>query len=727
MRVWVPGCATGEEVYSIAILMREHMDTLSASPRVQIFATDIDDRSLSAARAARYPEALVESITPERLSRFFNADGGSYVLTKDVRDLCIFSPHSVIRDPPFSRMDLVSCRNLLIYFGADIQNQVIPTFHYSLRPNGFLFLGTSENVSQFSDLFTPLDKKHRIFRARDDARPAVRVPLILSGLGSINPPAAFQRRETVNMVSMRQTIDNHVMEQFAPAHVVVNAEGDVVLYSGRTGKYLEPSAGAPSRQLLPMARKGLRLELRNALREAVETRTRVQRDKVPVETDDERVQMVGLTIDPVGHRNSDEPLFLVLFTDTGPSLSREDAAGHPHNDRDHTMAEMDQELRETRDRLQSMVEEYETALEELKSSNEELVSVNEELQSTNEELEASKEELQSLNEELHTVNIELNHKVDALDQSNSDLRNVFESTQIAMVFLDHDLVIRNFTPSIADLFNILPSDRGRPLTDFTSRLNYPSLHEDVRKVLATGKPIETRADSEDGRVHYMTRLRPYLAVGGNKQGVIITFFDVTLMTQAEAHQQVLIAELNHRVKNMLTVAIGIAAQTAKGAQSVPEYSEALISRLRSMGRSYELLARDSWTHARIGELLHQELDPFGPECMNLEGPDITLEPRTALSLGMIVHELATNALKYGALSRPEGKVNVDWEVTQADKLKQQFRLTWREQDGPEIAETHRRGFGLKLIEREVSYGLKGKSEVRWERSGLQTELSFPLP
>jgi len=315
VRVWVPGCATGEEVFSIAIQMREHMDTLKITPRVQIFATDIDERALMIARAARYPEALLDSVTPERRKRFFFPDAGTFVLTKEVRDLCIFSPHSVIRDTPFSRIDLVSCRNLLIYFGPDVQNQVIPTFHYSLRPGGYLFLGTSENVSQFGDMFVPIDKKMRIFRSRDHAGQPLRVPFIPTNV-TANSASEFRTHKSgLGTVALRQSAESQVLERFAPPHVVVTSEGDVVHYSAKIGKYLEPAAGAPTRQLVTMARKGLRLDLRTAFREAVETNRTVVRERLSVEADDGRIQMVTLTVEPLRGQNGEETLFLVLFAD----------------------------------------------------------------------------------------------------------------------------------------------------------------------------------------------------------------------------------------------------------------------------------------------------------------------------------------------------------------------------------------------------------------------------
>jgi two-component system, chemotaxis family, CheB/CheR fusion protein len=553
VRIWVPGCATGEEVYSISILLCEHMDELAAVPRVQIFATDIDERALSVARAGRYPAPLLDSVSSERKERFFTSDGSSYVVSKEVRDLCIFSPHSVIRDPPFSRIDLVSCRNLLIYFGPEVQSQVIPIFHYTLRADGFLFLGTSESINQFSDLFIPIEKKHRIFQRRSDAA-SIQLPATINGPRSANVIQYHASRAFVSGgTSLRQSVEAQVLEQFAPPFVVVDGEGDIVFYSARTGKYLEAAAGIPTRQLLAVARKGLRLDLRTSLREAMESGQPITREGVGVEGEDDRVQMIALTVAPVSGRRGDNPLFLVLFADRGPTLTREEAIDRANVTEDGATLQLERELRETRERLRSLIEEYETSLEELKSSNEELVSVNEELQSANEELEASKEELQSVNEELHTVNSDLSIKIDALDNANSDLRNLFEITDIATLFLDGDLVIRSFTLAVTKVFNILPGDRGRPLTDLSAQFRLPNLSEDIAATLAGRGPIERRLTHTNSNAHYLVRLGPYRNDDEKTIGVVVTFVDVTAITRAEEHQRVLLAEVQHRTRNLLAV------------------------------------------------------------------------------------------------------------------------------------------------------------------------------
>jgi two-component system CheB/CheR fusion protein len=726
VRIWVPGCATGEEVFSIAILMREHMDTLTALPRVQIFATDIDENALAVARAGRYPDALLDSVSAERRKRFFTPDGGSFVVTKDVRDLCIFSPHSVIRDPPFSRIDLVSCRNLLIYFGPKVQSQVIPIFHYSLRPGGYLFLGTSENVNQHSELFSSVGKNQRIFRSRANTGAPVRLPMAISGLlQSGTTKATAHRTGTVPGLGWRQNVESHVLERFGPAYVIVTRDADVVYFSAKTGRYLEQLAGAPSRQLLTMARKGLRYDLRIAFREAVETGGTIVREGLSVEADDATVQLTRLTIEPIGDSSESEPLYVVLFADEISSRLKAVEAGNGGASPEGAGAYLERELGETKERLQSLIEEYETALEELKSSNEELVSVNEELQSTNEELEASKEELQSLNEELNTVNLELGAKVEALDHANADLNNLFESTQVATVFLDKKLVIRSFTPAVTQIFNIRPGDRGRPITDLASRLFLPHLATDVQTVLSTGAPIEHRIDHESREGHFLVRLIPYRDSDERADGVVITFIDVTSLAQAELHQRTLIQELNHRVKNMLTIAISIAEQTFKSAKTPLDFKDAYIERLRAMSRSYELLSRENWTDAAMRELIGQELGPFGENRFSADGPITRLKPPVGMSVGMILHELATNAAKYGALSVPEGRVVISWSIDSGD-MSPRLKLTWKEKDGPETAEPAHRGFGMKLIEREVGFNLGGSSSCVFEKDGLMLVMNFPL-
>ncbi|WP_149539327.1 chemotaxis protein CheB [Siccirubricoccus phaeus] len=732
VRVWVPGCATGEEAYSLAILLRERMDAQPGGPQAQIFATDIDEAALAVARRGRYPACMMSGVAPERLARFFAGDGAAYAASKELRDLCVFSTHSVIRDAPFSRIDLVSCRNLLIYLGGQLQEQVIPLFHYALRPGGFLFLGVSETITRHADLFTPEDKAHRIFRRRQHA-PIAGVPLQIqpAAQGAMRPWRAApppRRAYAGGGTGLRQAVESFVLEQFTPPHVVVNRDGDIVHQSARLGKYLEPTTGAPSRQLLSMARRGLRLELRAALREAVETRRQAVRPRVEVEVEDRR-QAIALTVAPLPVRDDADPLFVVLFADLGPPLPRTDApmpAGAELQG-DGAVVQLERELRDTRERLQSTVEEYETATEELKSANEEMVSVNEELQSANEELETSKEELQSVNEELRTANFALSGKVDELDRANADLRNLFDSTQIATVFLDQHLVIRSFTPAVTAIFNLVATDRGRPLTDFASHLDRVDLRRETRRVLDEREPVERRVTARDGAAHYLMRMLPYRTAKGAVDGVVVTFFDVTQVVEGEV-LGTLVDELNHRVRNMLQVVQAVATSTLRRASSLEEFGRTFGGRIRALGRAHELVSQGGWSDVPLRDLVLKELRPYaeGLDRVAAQGPPVRLKPKAALALGMVLHELATNATKHGALSAEHGRVRVAWSVA-GEGAAARLVLRWCEEDGPRVQQiSGRRGFGSELIERQLRHDLGGAIEVEFAEAGLRATLTLPL-
>ncbi len=730
VRVWVPGCATGEEVYSLGVLLREHLETLRAPPRVTIFATDIDEQTLAVARAGRYPEALLTGVSAERRSRFFTNDGQAdqvYVIAKEVRDLCVFSAHSLLRDPPFSRMDLISCRNLLIYFGAEAQRQVMPILFYALQPRGYLFLGMSESIGRFSDKFVSVDKKHCVFQARDMGARA-RMPLFVGGMD----PAGFSmtvtdRRVPAGPAPFRQSVETCIAEKFAPPHVVVSGDGEIVYFSARTGKYLEIPPGAPTQALLTTARKGLRLDLRRMLREAIETSRSVTRQDILIEGDDGGAKRIDLTVEPFEHPGP-QPLFLVVFKarETAAAATR---VADPSND--NTVLES--ELRDTRERLQATIEEYETALEQLKSANEELVSLNEEMQSSNEELESSKEELQSLNEELQTVNHELYAKIEDLDRANADLSNLFESSQIATVFLDRNLVIRSFTPEVSRLFNIIATDKGRPLTDLAIKLSYPELQADIRHVLETGDPFERRVRRQESGAeidapYYLARFTPYRNAVHGVDGVVVTFVDVTSVAKSEERQRTLVAELNHRVKNVLAVILAIAQQTLTRSASPEAFAPAFFARLHAMARAHELLSRKNWGEVAIEELVGQALAPYlsaGNERIATSGPSLSLSAKLSLGLVMALNELATNAVKYGALSNESGRITLSWEVV-TENQGPELDFAWRESDGPKVAAPTKDGFGLTLIKREIEYSLGGAASIDFAPDGVAAILRIPL-
>lgn len=718
VRVWIPGCSTGEEAYSLAVLLREYMQRAGIGTKAQIFATDIDEAALTIARAGRYPGPLLEGIDADRLHRFFKADGASYVVTNDIRELCIFSPHSLIRDPPFSRMDLVSCRNLLIYFGPEVQRQVIPTFHYSLKPGGYLFLGTSESIGQHTDLFEAVDKKQRIFQSREHASRLPRLPGLTGPERSFTSPGASRPLSRESAQSLRGSVEARVLEKHMPAHVLVNTDADIVYYSAGTGRYLEPPQGSPSRHLLSLARKGLRADLRAALNDCATTQQPALRQNIVIEQDDGRAQAVDITVESIAVPGYGEPLFLVVFQERGAATPK--SAELRALQQEQSTSVLERELRDLKEKLQSTVEEYETALEELKSSNEELVSVNEEVQSSNEELEASKEETQSLNEELNTINAELNGKVEELDRANSDLKNLFESTQVATIFLDQSLVIRTFTPAAAAFFNLRPGDIGRPLAELSSQLDYPTLREDMQAVLASGTAVHQQLARDSSGKHYLVKLLAYRGGHDAISGVVLTLVDVTALAEAELRQQTLVSELNHRVKNMLAVVASVAERTLSSSDSVAQFRKAFLGRLGAMNKAYAMLSKEQWKDTSIRDVFTAELEPFGAG-FQLSGPDIRLKPQPSLSLALAVHELATNAAKYGALSVKGGRLQIGWQVEHS-----RLSLQWREIDGPPVRAAEKTGFGFELLHGEIEYRMQGKIHTIFHPDGLEVQMAMPL-
>jgi len=521
IRVWVPGCATGEEAYSIAILLKESMAQQEIVIPVQIFGTDLDEHSVTIARHGQYRKAPAE-VSPERLERWFIEDGEGYSLRKEIREMCVFSAHNLVKDPPFSKLDLISCRNLMIYLNAGLQDRLAQTFHYALRPGGYLFLGTSESVSRHSRLFTVLDKKHRLFQRRDDV-PAALPSFAMSGAVTASGEAAPPPPETGRTAIDR--IDQHArraLERFSPAHLVVNKDNEVLHFSAQIGRYIEPSAGAASLNLSKILKRELQAAARTALQQARNTRQAVVQSGLiaAIEGANRVVDVVAIPLPEAG-----DELSVIAFQDHGPIGS--DAAASAAEDGTISARTLEKELRATRAQLQTTIDELGTANEELKSSNEEYQSVNEELQSTNEELETSKEELTSINEELQTINAELSSKNEALSRANSDLKNLLDSTQIATLFLDHDLRIKTFTPAMSEIVPVRDSDRGRPITEIVTRILYDDLRRDVRKVLRDLAPIEREVTAQESGATYLMHIRPYRTIDDVIDGVVLTFVDIT--------------------------------------------------------------------------------------------------------------------------------------------------------------------------------------------------------
>ncbi|RDS78941.1 PAS domain S-box protein [Dyella monticola] len=845
LRIWVPACSTGEEVYSLAITVQELIEARGANVEVQIFGTDIDDRAIEFARAGRYPRTT--GISSERLRRWFVEDDGDFYPTRQIRGLCVFSVHNVAKDPPFSRLDLISCRNLMIYMNSDLQDRVLRTFHYALKPDGFLFLGLSEGVSRHTKFFTLKDKAAHIFQRRegDAAFPSMPMPTqaaiasnrLTSGLGRGSGDAVDH--------GVRAALAKH-----APAFLVVDRQSNIVRYSGgEIAPYLEPSAGAASLNLVSNLRNSLRIIVSTTLQSVIKTGKGVIVDSVSLLMEGEQ-RVLSVIVEPVRDTNV-EGLYVIAFQHVRMTVPEPSPAadGSP---RSPEVVAIEQELRTTRAQLQAMIGDLETANEEMKSAAEEYQSVNEELQSTNEELQTSKEEMQSINEELQTVNAEMMAKNDLLSNLNSDLQNLLDSTQIATIFLDENLRIKNFTPSMADIFSLRSGDRGRPLTEIVSLLAYDDLQRDVDKVLRELTVLERELDLHDRGASFVMRIRPYRSVERVIEGVVITFVDVTehkkaeqargvserrfttivnqaavgvaetdldgrfLLTNAafekmvdrsgedlervrkdelihpddaeaihqrfvqvtrdgepceaeyrllrrdgtiiwvhdsvsvlgnsdgranriisvtldidnrkrvEEQAKLLLGELDHRVKNILAIVSSIVAQTLKTNPSPEAFAEKIAGRITAIARAHsQLTHRGSAGAGSLRDLIDTELEPYRDRELRVEGPVVVLTPKAGLSMAMAIHELASNAAKYGSLSDPHGRLTISWVVTSGPYRR--LQLKWTETGGPPVpGPPAQRGFGTTLIERSLGYELDAEVDRSFAATGLVCTIDMPF-
>lgn len=529
IRVWVAGCATGEEAYSIAMLLVERLQNIPDAPSVQIFATDIDETAVAAAREGFYTINDAADVSPERLHRFFNREQDGYRVRREIREMVLFAVHNLTKDPPFSRLDLATCRNLLIYFNHAAQERVMETLHFASNPGGYLFVGSSESIDGTSDLYAPVSKEHRVFQSRAVAAP--RRPYSVSNVSSSQVRASRARlpetsKERENRVLERLSfadLHRRLLEQYAPPSIVVNSEYDIVHLSERAGRYLQMAGGEPSQNLLKLIRPELRLDLRTALYQAVQRQTNVEAGNLPVRIDD-RDEIINIQVRPVLRPDDPTRGFLLVIFEPGAETREKSEVVFSSNE--PVARQLEEELTLVKSQLRASVEQYENQTEELKASNEELQAMNEELRSSAEELETGKEELQSVNEELVTVNQELKIKIEEISQSNNDFQNLINSIDIATIFLDRSLRIKLFTPSVRDIFNLIPADIGRFLTDITSKLDYENLIADVETVLDKLQPLEREAHSRDNRV-FLTRILPYRTSEDRISGVAITFLDIT--------------------------------------------------------------------------------------------------------------------------------------------------------------------------------------------------------
>jgi two-component system CheB/CheR fusion protein len=533
LRAWIPACSTGEEAYSLAILFIEVLETYKKDKKIslQIFATDIDRDAIEKARKGFFTENIATHVSAERLSRFFTVEGNGYRISSIVREMVVFAPQNVIKDPPFTKLDILSCRNLMIYLDTELQKKLLGLFCYSLNPGGLLILGAAETLGANKDSFTEFDSRLKLFK-----RNAV------AGFFEINsfPNAIFynksmsaQKDNTAKVVENAPSVlDNIILQRFAPASVLVNDKGDIIYITGHTGKYLEPVAGKANWNIYAMAREGLRHELPAAFRRAFKNFDAVVLHNLKIGTNGDYF-LADVAIQRLEAPESVRGLVIVVFTEVTQKVDQPATSYFGKRNSVARQKELELELQRVHEELQSTHEEMQTSQEELKSTNEELQSTNEELQSTNEELTTSKEEMQSLNEELQTLNIELQTKVNEFVQANSDMKNLLNSTEIATLFLDKELNIRRFTDSITDIFKLRNTDIGRPFTDLVSDLQYPEIACDASTVLKTLVSKETAINSITG-YWYTVRIMPYRTLDDRIDGLVITFNDITKYKKMEA-------------------------------------------------------------------------------------------------------------------------------------------------------------------------------------------------
>jgi len=610
LRVWVPGCSSGEEAYSVAMIMSECVETLDRHLSMQIFATDIDADAIATARVGIYPESITADVNADRLRRFFSKEDSTYRVKKNVREMLVFAPHNIIKDPPFTKLDVICCRNLLIYLDSVLQKKLLPLFHFSLKPKGVLFLGSSETIGGAVNLFSASDRKWKIFTRKDTASAGPRV-LEFPPMAPAEKSSEIHRRKG-GETGIRGLAEGFLTKSYAPPSVLINEDGDIQYVHGRTGKYLEPAQGEAKFNILDMAREGLRGELSLAIRKAIEGKKDISLKGLRVRSNGE-LQSVDVYVKPVRERGVPAGLLMVIFEDveSAGKVMEAEAKGRSRKKSHKRLEVVEQELQYTKESLQSTIEELETINEALSATNEELQSTNEELQSANEELETSKEEQQSLNEELVTVNTELQTKVDELSRVNDDMRNLLDSTEIPTIFLDSELKIKRFTSHAAKVVHLIHSDIGRPISHVVSNLKYGNLAEDAEEVLRKPGLKELEVEGKDGR-WYLMRVLPYRTIDNAIDGVVVSFLDIyDRKTAAEK-----IESLNQSLQEARDYAEAIIA-TLREPLLVLNEDLRVVSANRSFYRTFQVnpgstegrfvcdLGNRQWNIPRLRELLEK--------------------------------------------------------------------------------------------------------------------------
>jgi len=534
LRAWVPACSTGEEAYTLAIIFREALEKVKPGRDInlQIFATDIDINTISKAREGVFPLNIAADVSNERLKKFFIERKDGYEISKTIREMIIFAPHNIIKDPPFTKLDILSCRNLLIYFTPVLQKKLIPLFHYALNPDGILVLGSSETIGEHVNMFKPAENKLRIYRRLNSLLPSERITF--PSQFAITPGAIGSGKRPLKPAANIHTMTEQILlQEFAPAAVLVNSKGDIIYISGRTGKYIEPAAGKANWNIHAMARPGIRYELSNAFQKAVSKEAAIKIKNIFIDTENSS-NPIEISIKPLQAPEELKGMVIIVFSDVATvpvknGLSQE----HTTQSSDPRIKTLVQELARTRQEALAINQEMQTVQEEFKSANEELQSANEELQSANEEMTTSKEEMQSMNEELQTVNQELHAKMEELSQTNNDMKNLLDSTDIATLFLDNSLHIKRFTQRTTEITKLISSDVGRPITDIASDLFYLGMEKDLQQVLKTLISLEKEVSTSTGK-WFLARIHPYRTLENMIDGVVVTYSEITVLKDLEA-------------------------------------------------------------------------------------------------------------------------------------------------------------------------------------------------
>ena len=845
IRAWVTACSTGEEAYSVAMLMTEYAESSGKSLNIKVFATDAAEHHLGAARKATFPGSMVEALSPERLERFFDKiDDNYYRVKPHIRERVLFAPQNLLNDPPYSRMDLVCCRNLLIYLQPTAQEKILSLAHFALREGGYLFLGNAETIGNRDHLFANISKRWRIYQRIGATRSSA-----LNFSDWPNQDDRFTREKVPPKLA--DIAIKALADRFAPASVLIDRHYSVLHFHGNTEEFLMQPAGSPTLDVLAMARDGLRLPIRSAVQKATESRKSCSiRTTMKIANSNEAVLV---TASLVRHKDDESSMILLTFArDQEMFVQPEEDVILPADtvQRD----DIEKQLRAAREEMHNTVEQYETTNEELTAANEEVTSVNEELQATNEELEASKEELQALNEELTTINAQLDRKIVELGNVSDDLKNLLLGNDIATIFLDTEMRIKWFTPALNTVFSLRDEDIGRPIANFAQNFAGGDLLEKARAAVSDLTTSEAEVESDVGRCYRM-RVLPYRTHDNRIAGAVATFVDITDLKQTFSatkaakdfssaivesvrtpllvlddnlrvqmisaafsimfnvdgqqavdsliydldggrwnspelrllledmlpqhgqiddfemaiitadkgsrdlslharriegdktrraailltiedvterkadiqHQELMISELSHRVKNTLAVVQSIASQTRRGSKTLDAFSESFGGRLQALASANDLVIAGNWKIVDLRHLLNRALRPFAQSEQFVidDGPPVDMRPQPSLTLAMIFHELSTNAVKYGALATKSGSIYITWRIEAEDGL-QHLCFYWEERDGLPVVAPDRQGQGSRFIERSIAYDLKGNVDLDYAPSGLKVKIAIPL-